>query len=64
MSESNSVFFSDDDEGFAGLNEEVAFQANFDKAFEAHAKAALQADPRNSLLQETIQISLLLGVTE
>ena len=41
----NSVFFSDDDPGLAGLSEEfeVAFRADCDKAFRAHCDKAFRA---------------------
>ena len=55
---SNSVFFSEDDEGFAGLKDD--FEAAFDRAFKAHADAALQVDPDNALLREAILIGLSL----
>ena len=75
---SNSVFFSDDDPGLAGLKEEFeaafdadlqahadeAFRAHADAHFRAHAEAALRADPDNALLQSPIQIGLLLRATQ
>lgn len=69
-----SVFFSDDDPGFAGINAEfqAAFDADFNEAvkeaedrhFRAHCEEALKDDPNNPLLREAIQIDLLLRVTE
>jgi hypothetical protein len=59
---SNSVFFSEDDKGFAGLNDDFdkAFKAHADAHFQAHVDAALQADPDNALLREAILIGLSL----